>query len=269
MVWVADREYHRSHQEVDHEKGVGGIMQTELLDSVTQEVEQAITRHPNELVTKTYVEQGEFFLIEQFLPQEVIDQFMAEVEIVRPKLNRNYLPTHKKGGSVSHYLLRESAPSILAFYRSPAFIAWLSQIAGAPLLLCPDDDPHACALYFYTEAGDHIGWHYDTSYYNGARYTVLLGLVDRSTSRLECRLHTKEPGREIKELSLTTDPGLLVFFNGDKLHHAVTPSAEGEERIVLTLEYVTDPTMSTGKRWYSNLKDAFAYFGLPALLRKS
>lgn len=244
-------------------------MQTELLNSVTQELEQAIARHPNEVIAKTYVDQGEFFSIDQFFPQEVIDQFMTEVEIVRPKLNRNYLPTHKKGGSVSHYLLRESAPSILAFYRSPVFIEWLSKIAGAPLLLCPDEDPHACALYFYTEAGDHIGWHYDTSYYNGARYTVLLGLVDRSTSRLECRLHTKEPGREVKELSLTTDPGLLIFFNGDKLHHAVTPSAEGEERIVLTLEYVTDPTMSLGKRWYSNLKDAFAYFGLPALIGKS
>ena len=245
------------------------MMQTETLDHVTQELEHAIARNPNEIVSKTYWEQGEFFSIEKFFPQEVIDQFMAEVEIVRPKLNRNYLPTHKKGGSVSHYLLRESAPSILAFYRSSAFIEWLSKIAGAPLLLCPDEDPHACALYFYTEAGDHIGWHYDTSYYKGARYTVLLGLVDRSTSRLECRLHTKEPNREVKELSLTTDPGLLIFFNGDKLHHAVTPSAEGEERIVLTLEYVTDPTMSLGNRWYSNLKDAFAYFGLPALIGKS
>ncbi len=244
-------------------------MQTELLDNVTQELEQAIARHPIEEIAKIYEEQGEFFSIDRFLPQEVIDQFMAEVESVRPKLNRNYIPIHKKGGSVSHYVLRESAPSILAFYRSPAFIQWLSQIVGVPLLLCPDDDPHACALYFYTEPGDHIGWHYDTSYYNGARYTVLLGLVDRSTSRLECHLHTKEPGREVKELSLTTDPGLLVFFNGDKLYHAVTPSAEGEERIVLTLEYVTDPTMSLGKRWFSNLKDAFSYFGLPALLRQS
>ena len=43
------------------------------------------------------------------------------------------------------------------------------------LHLCPDEDPHACALYFYTEAGDHMGYHYDTSYYTGARYTVLFG----------------------------------------------------------------------------------------------
>ena len=59
------------------------------------------------------------------------------------------------------------------------------------------------------------------------------------------------------------------IFNGDKLHHTVTPLGEGEERIVLTLEYVTDPTMSSAKRWYSNLKDAFGYFGLSALFRQS
>ena len=243
-------------------------MEAGILDSVTQELNKAITQHSEESLIQTYLEQGEFFSIEHFLPQEVIGQFMAEVNTVRPKLNRNYIPTHKKGGSVSYYLLRQSAPTIIAFYHSPEFIAWLSRIANAPLQLCPDDDPHACALYFYTEPGDHIGWHYDTSYYNGARYTVLLGLVDRSTSRLACRLNTKESGREVKELNLTTDPGLLVFFNGDKLHHAVTPLGEGEERIVLTLEYVTDPSMSRGKRWFSNLKDAFAYFGLPALLRR-
>ena len=73
----------------------------------------------------------------------------------------------------------------------------------------------------------------------------------------------------MQELSLSTDPGSLFFFNGDKLQHAVTPLGEGEERIVLTLEYVTDPTISRPKRWFSNLKDAFAYFGLPVLFRQS
>ena len=244
------------------------MTQEAVQDQVKFSLDDALARYPDELVAKSYWAQGEFFLIHQFLSQSIIDQFMIEVETVRPQLNRNYIPMHKKGGSVSYYLLRQSAPSILAFYRSSKFVKWLSRIAGVPLQLCPEDDPHACALYFYTEPGDHIGLHYDTSYYNGARYTVLLGLVDRSTSRLHCRLHTKEPEREVEELSLTADPGLLVFFNGDKLHHAVTPLGEGEERIVLTLEYVTDPTMSTSKRWFSNLKDAFSYFGLPALLRR-
>lgn len=135
-------------------------------------------------------------------------------------------------------------------------------------MLCPEEDPHSCALYFYTEAGDHIGYHYDTSYYKGDRFTVLLGLQDQSSSRLVCRLHTKEQGREVKELSLLTDPGTFIFFNGDKLHHAVTPLGAGEERIVLTLQYITNPSMGLAQRWFSNMKDAVGYFGWSAMFRK-
>ena len=233
-----------------------------------EEIQQTCARYPAHHVASRFWEQGEFVTLSHFVSQDGIKPFMEEVERVRPRLHRNYIPTHKKGGSVSYYLLRQAAPSILSFYQSPAFIEWLSGIARVPLQRCPDDDPHACALYFYTEPGDHIGWHYDTSYYNGSRYTVLLGLVDRSSSRLACRLHTKDPGREVQELSLSTDPGLLIFFNGDKLHHAVTPLGEGEERVVLTLEYLTDPMISRSKLWFSNLKDAFGYFGLPALFRR-
>jgi hypothetical protein len=92
-------------------------------------------------------------------------------------------------------------------------------------------------------------------------------LRDQSSSKLLCRLHTKDSGKEIQELSLVTEPGTFVFFNGDKLHHAVTPLAEGEERIVLTLQYVTNPAMSVAHRLFSNMKDAVGYFGWSALFR--
>ncbi|MEX0830497.1 MAG: hypothetical protein WD032_09665 [Nitrospirales bacterium] len=154
--------------------------------------------------------------MKRLLPQSLVEEFMREVDGVRQKINRNFIPKHKKCGSVSYYLLQESAPAILAFYQHQAWINLLSRIAGVPLLLCPDVDPHACALYFYTEPGDHIGYHYDTSYDKGARYTVLIGLRDQSSSQLLCRLHTKETGREVQELSLATEPGTFIFFNGDK-----------------------------------------------------
>ena len=239
------------------------------VDDMAQEIDQAVAHYPVPDVMPQYQAQGEFLAIDHFLPQHAIDQYMKEVDALRSQINRNFIPTHKKGGSISYYLLQQSAPTILSLYRSQAFIAWLSQIAGVNLLLCPEDDPHSCALYFYTEVGDHIGYHYDTSYYNGARYTVLIGLTDRSTSKLLCRLHTRDTSKTPLDLSLATDPGLLVFFNGDRLYHAVSPLGEGEERVVLTLQYVTDPSMGTFKRLYSNLKDAFGYFGLPALVRQS
>ncbi|WP_454061954.1 HalD/BesD family halogenase [Candidatus Nitrospira salsa] len=240
-----------------------------MASNMKEEISEAINRQDEQALLRRYHEQGEFLALDSFLSQEAIHDLMQEVEHVRPQLNRNFIPGHKKGGSVSYFIVKESAPSLMALYKDQALIDWLSQLAGERLLPCPEDDPHACALYFYTEAGDHIGYHYDTSYYKGARYTVLIGLLDRSTSRLECRLHTKDPSKETTELTLDTKPGSFIFFNGDKLHHAVTPLGENEERIVLTLQYVTNPEMGRFNRWFSNMKDAVGYFGLSALFRRS
>jgi hypothetical protein len=218
-------------------------------------------------VQRRYREQDEFVYLDRWLTPSLIDRLLVEVERVRPCINRNYIPRHKKGGSVSFYTLLEQAPTIVALYRAPAFIQFLAAVTGRPLQACPPSDPHSCALYFYTEPGDHIGFHFDTSYYRGARYTVLLGLVERSSSRLVCQLFKKDPGRTPVELQLATHPGTLILFNGDKLWHAVTPLGDGEERVSLTLEYVTDPSMNPVKRLFSNLKDAVAYFGFRAVFR--
>ena len=239
-----------------------------IMNTIDQQVTDIMSEVNLDEWSRQYWAQGEFLSLERLMPQSLVEELMQEVDGVRYKINRNFIPKHKKGGSVSYYLLQESAPAMLALYQHQGWINVLSQIAGVPLLLCPDEVPHACALYFYTEPGDHIGYHYDTSYYKGARYTVLIGLPDQSSSQLLCRLHTKEPDREVKELSLATEPGTFIFFNGDKLYHAVSPMAEGEVRIVLTLQYVTDPAMSFTHRWFSNMKDAVGYFGWSALFRR-
>ena len=70
------------------------------------------------------------------------------------------------------------------------------------------------------------------------------------------------------ELHLATQPGTIIAINGDKLWHSITPLGDNEERVSLTLEYVTDPSMHPLKRLFSNLKDAFAYFGLRAVFRR-
>ena len=117
----------------------------------------------------------------------------------------------------------------------------LEAISGERAAACPADDPHAYALYYYTQPGDHIGWHYDTSYYDGRRYTLLLGVLDDSSCRLDYELHTREPGVAVSPGSVQIPPGGLVFFDGDKLRHRITPSGENEMRVSLTFEYVTDP----------------------------
>lgn len=239
--------------------------------SLSEAVDRAVASLDNERLRREYWEQEEFLVIKQFLPRALVEELLVpQAQGVKPALNRNYIPGHKKGGSVSYYTVQQKAPAFLDVYQSESFRAFLNRLTGAAVMLCPENDPHSCALYYYTEAGDHIGFHYDTSYYKGARYTVLMGLVDRSTDcKLVCELYKGHPTKPQQHLELITEPGDMVIFNGDKLWHAVTPLGEGEERIVLTMEYVTNPEMGAFKRFYSNLKDSFAYFGLKTVFKQA
>ncbi len=244
-------------------------MNQSMVGSLVEAVDEAVKRLDFERLSGEYWEQNEFLFVPQFLSRSVVEEYLVpQAQGVKSELNRNYIPGHKKGGSISYYSVREQAPAFLQLYRSPAFMDFLSRLVGVPLLPCPENDPHACALYYYTEPGDHIGFHYDTSYYKGARYTVLMGLVDQSPScRLVCQLYKDDPTRAM--LELISQPGTVVIFNGDKLWHSVTPLGEGEERVVLTLEYVTNQSMGPVQRLYSNLKDAFGYFGLRTVFKQA
>ena len=141
---------------------------------------------------------------------------VPEVERLRPAVHRNYIPGHKKGGSISSFTLTERAPVFRNLYRSAAFMEFLGRLVGARVMPCPEDDPK----------------------------------------------------RETREIQLAYGPGDLVIFNGNTLWHAVTPLARDEERVVLTMEYVTNPEMAFHKRIFSHLKDAFAYFGISTLWRR-
>ena len=222
-----------------------------------------------ELMRREFVSQGAFLYLQDFLAPEITAQLVAAVNAVTASVNRNYLPGHKQGGSVSRHTIDRLAPCIADLYRSPALIHWLGQLSGEPLQPSPAADPHAYALYFYTRPGDHIGWHYDTSYYAGRRYTLLIGVVDDSSCRLDYQLHTREPGAAMVPGSVRIPPGGLVFFDGDKLRHRITPLAEGEVRVSLTFEYLTDPRMHPWRRVISNMKDAVAYFGFRQVFRRA
>ena len=215
-----------------------------------------------------FVAQDEFIHLPDLLPRTVVAKLVADAQRARRFAVRARVPLYKKSGSVSYFRLREHAPNIVELYRSAAMLSFLRSLTRADLRLCPDDDPHACALYVYDEPGDRIGFHYDASHYRGDRYTVLLGVVDRSSSRLRCRLHRGDPERA-REVAVSTSPGSVVVFNGDRLQHGVSPVAAGEERLVLSFEYVTDARMTPLRRALSQVKDAMTYFGFREVFRAS
>lgn len=216
---------------------------------------------------RQFVEQNEMIAVEDFLPAECLQQLLAALPALETSVHRNFIPKHKKGGSVSRFTLDTVAPAFAELYRMPALLQFFGQVTGERLIHCPPEDAHTYALYYYTEAGDHIGWHYDTSYYRGRRYTILLGLVDDSSCKLEYELFRGDPQRESRLVGVSLKPGMLVVFNGDKLWHRVTPLGAGERRIALTLEYVTSTAMNPFRRFVSNMKDAIAYFGFKQVFK--
>jgi hypothetical protein len=210
----------------------------------------------------TYYSQDEFLVLEDFLSPEIMAQWDEQLEALKPHLHRTFLPKHKKGGSVAYDTVCALGPAMNAVYQSPSLLGLLKKITDAEMKECPDSDLHRCALYAYTEEGDHIGWHYDTSYYKDRRWTLLVGFQDDSSARLVCKLHTRNPNHEPVDLSLKVSPGSLVLFNGDKVYHAVTPTKANESRYMVSMQYVTSGDMNPFMRFVSNMKDSIAYFGL-------
>ena len=71
------------------------------ISSVTEAVEQAVARLDFDRLSGEYWEQNEFLFIPQFLTQLVVEEHLVpQAQGVKSELNRNYIPGHKKGGSV-------------------------------------------------------------------------------------------------------------------------------------------------------------------------
>ena len=229
--------------------------------AIQSHMAKAISALQKENLKAEFVEQDEFILIENLLSPEDVKAINSELPKLYKAIHRNYVPWRKKGGSISRVLIDRMTQVFAKIYYSPALLELLRYLVDSDLKDCPEDDSHAYALYCYTEPGDHVGYHYDTSFYKGQRYTGLLGLIDESSCELECILYKDNPHKESKHISVIVSPGAFVFFNGDRLYHKVTPLQKGEKRIVLTMEYLTDHRMTRFGSFISKLKDAIGYFG--------
>lgn len=203
---------------------------------------------------KIFIDQEEALIIENFLPEKIQRKIISALPMLEENINRNYLPKHKKSGSVSCYDLDKKIPIIAQLYQSKKPRYFLEHLSERVLLDCPEKDPHTYALYYYTE--------------EGSRYTLLFGLVDKSSCILECQLYKNDPKRETQQIDIQLTPSTLVFFNGDKLWHRVTPLGENERRMALTMEFLTNAQMSSFGRFISNMKDSIAYFGFRQIFIK-
>ena len=61
---------------------------------------------------QAFAAQGGFLYLPQFLSAQIIAQLIAAVAATERAINRNDLPGHKRGGSVSRHAIDELAPEI-------------------------------------------------------------------------------------------------------------------------------------------------------------
>ena len=69
--------------------------------AVMDELARALSALDLEGTTQTNWYQNESIVLERWLPAALVEHMVAEVQRVRPAVHRNYMPKHKKCGSVS------------------------------------------------------------------------------------------------------------------------------------------------------------------------
>jgi hypothetical protein len=201
--------------------------------------------------------------IDQFLSQDFLQFLRSEAEENLFRMVPSYIPTHKKGHTLSYENVQRYAHGCLGFYHSPEIMKWVSDIVGMKVEPTPDCDQSSLSLLCYREAGDHINWHYDHNFYRGRHFTVLLSLANESAvgglsqSSLMRRLPSGDE-------TVNTKSNTLVIFEGSEVLHRASPTAEGDVRIMLSMTYCSDPRTGWLREFARRVKDT-AFFGVRAL----
>jgi hypothetical protein len=203
--------------------------------------------------TPEFHAQDELLFREGVLSPEWLRVVREEAERLEPAAIRMHVPFVRRGGTVGGRVLRREAPALAILYRELVHVA--SGLVGRQLYEKDEDDDHAVVLYTY-RGGDFMRFHHDQcgSAPFGS-YSVTVGIVDDSSSRLECRISGD------RSFSIATRPGSLTIYNGSRVYHAVTRLGPGERRIVLSGSYRTVPSKEVWHGFVQRAKEGFLYFG--------
>ncbi len=202
--------------------------------------------------------------IGDFLHSDALQTLRAEAESNIPRMKRSYIPTHKKGSTLSYENIHHHAHGCLGFYHSPEVQRWVSTVVGVPVQPTPDQDQSSLSVLCYNEAGDHIHWHFDHNFYRGRHFTVLLSLANQSANggTSQSTLNRKLP--DGREQTFDTSANSLVLFEGSRVLHRANPTADGDLRIMLSMTYCADPRTHWLKEFARRVKDT-AFYGIRAL----
>lgn len=201
--------------------------------------------------------------IEQFLDPACLQLLRGEAEYNIPRMVPSYIPTHKKGKTLSYENIHRHAHGCLALYHSNELQELVSRVVGLKVVPTPDRDQSSLSVLCYNELGDHINWHYDHNFYQGRHFTVLLSLANESSAG-ELSQSQLMRRTDAGDETFDTSPNSLVIFEGARVLHRASPTAAGDLRIMLSMTYTADPRTSWPKEIGRRIKET-AFYGIRAL----
>lgn len=246
------------------------VRRTRTLSELASRRSEWTSKHPIEVIStanrKSLAEtfaRERIIRIDQFLSENFLRFLRKEAEENLSRMVPSYIPTHKKGHTLSYENIQRYAHGCLGLYHSPEILKWVSDIVGMEVEPTPDCDQSSLSILCYREAGDHINWHYDHNFYRGRHFTVLLSLVNESATGglSQSSLMRRLPSGDE---TVNTSSNTLVIFEGSQVLHRASPTAEGDVRIMLSMTYSSDPRTGWLREFARRVKDT-AFFGVRAL----
>ncbi len=243
---------------------------SQILSELAEQRSDWVVKHPIQIASTAdrsqlanlFAREG-LVRIDHFLAPEFLQLLCEEAKTNIPRMVPSYIPTHKKGNTLSYENIHRHAHGCLGLYHSPELREWISAVTGMPVFPTPDRDQSSLSVLCYKDAGDHINWHYDHNFYTGRHFTVLLSLANKSRSG-ELSQSQLQRRTAAGDEAVDTSPNVLVVFEGAKVLHRASPTADGDLRIMLSMTYCADTRISWRKELARRVKDT-AFYGFRAL----
>lgn len=191
-------------------------------------------------------------VIDLALPAYLNDRIMNLVSTGTGK--RVVIPRWKAGRTISTSDVKKNIPDLFNWYKG--LESKIGDIIGERVYITSDTLPTTCAILVYENDGDFINWHYDVNYFNGRFFTLLIPVTITDSCTQYTYFDKDNVERGIKE-----EKGKSILFEGDKVFHMATKFCyKGQKRVMVSVQFSTDPKINWYNRILMRLKD-IAYIG--------
>lgn len=191
--------------------------------------------------------------IDLAVPQAIKGDIMKCVKSGLGK--RVVLDGWKAGRTISTADVKKELPELWRWYTG--LEEQIGSVIGESVHITSDTLPTTCAVLVYEEDGDFINWHYDVNYFNGRFFTLLIPVTIENS----CTLYTYYDKNNTVQ-NMETKDGKAILFEGNKTFHMATKFCNrGQKRVVVSVQFSTDPSISWYNRALMRIKDS-AYIGI-------